>query len=100
MFFRRTRLNWYDLVFVGLAFVVVYPDKVAEWLTEHMGIEPGWLPVILIEGAAIALIALATILLMPHHPRLEWWHPAFHVGIVAGVRALHALVTSWFGFGD
>jgi len=100
MAFRRGRIHWYDIVLLGLAAAIVYPDKILEWLSEHTGRALGWLHLILIEAAAITLMVVAMVLLMPVYPKLEWWHPLLYIGILALFRTIMWCVTQMFGFDD
>jgi hypothetical protein len=100
MLFRRARIHWYDLVFIGLAAAIVYPDRILEWLSEQTGRAWGLLHLILVEAIAIGLMIAAMILLMPIYPRLEWWHPLFHVGMLAGIRTLMWCLSRMIGFDD
>lgn len=97
---RRGGLHWYELIFLGLAAAMVYPDKILEWMSARTGRALGWGHLILIEVVAVVLAVVAVVLLMPMYPRLEWWHPLLCVGLLAMIRAITALVTSFFGFGD
>ena len=100
MAFRRGRINWYDIVLIGLAAAIVYPDRILEWLSERTGRALGWLHLILIEVVAIMLMVVVMVLLMPVYPKLEWWHPMFYVGSLALIRFIMWLVTQMFGFDD
>jgi hypothetical protein len=100
MAIRRGRIHWYDIVLFGLAAAIVYPDKILEWLSERTGRALGWLHLILIEVIAIVLMIVAMVLLMPVYPKLEWWHPALYVGMLAAVRAVMWCVSQMFGFDD
>ena len=100
MAFRRGRIHWYDIILIGLAAAIVYPDKILEWVSERTGRALGWLHLILIEVVAIILMIVAMVLLMPLYPKLAWWHPMLYVGLLAMVRVIMAFVTSLFGFDD
>ncbi len=93
-------MNWYDIIIGGLAAVIVYPDKVLDWIGERTDREFGWPYVVLLEAVAIALMFVAMALLMPAYPRLEWWNPLLFVGILATIRAITWFVDEWFGFRD
>ncbi len=96
LFGRRGRLNWYDLVFLVLALVIVYPDTIREKISEAIDKPLGFRSILLLELLALSAMAFSTWLLMPHYPNLEWWHPAAWVGIVALFRALHAFLVGLF----
>lgn len=91
---------WYDFVLIGIAALIVYPDKVLEWAGERTGRSFGWLHLILLEVIAIALMIGATLWLMPMYPKLEWWRPLLFVGMVAAFRVVLWAVTRMFGFDD
>jgi hypothetical protein len=100
MRFGRGRWHWYDIIIVGLAAVIVYPDKIMEWLSECTGWKLGWLQLILIEVVAIVLMVIAMALLMPAYPKLEWWYPMLFVGLLIAFRAVSWLINQMFGFDD
>lgn len=100
MALRRTDLHWYDAIFLGLAAAIVYPDWILEWLRARTGRTLGWVHLILIEVVAVVLAVVAVVFLMPLYPKLEWWHPLLTVGLLAMIRAITALVTSFLGFND
>ena len=100
MRFGRSRWNWYDIVLIGLAAVIVYPDKVLDWLAERVGRELGWFHLILIEVVAAALMTITMVLLMPVYPNLAWWYPVFAVFAIATFRFIGWLIKQTFGFED
>ena len=100
MAFRRGRIDWYDVIFITLAAAIVYPDKFLEWLSERTGWALGWLHVVLIEVGAIGLMVVAMVWLMPLYPKLEWWYPVLHIGALAMIRIITAILVSLFGFDD
>lgn len=100
MRFGRGRWHWYDILLVGLAAMIVYPDKVLEWLGERTGRELGWLHLILIEFVAIGLMVIAMILLMPVYARLEWWYPIIFVGLLTVLRTVMWSIKQMFDFDD
>ena len=99
MRFGRGR-HWYDLVIVALAAVIVYPDKVLDWIGERTGRFFGWRHVVLVELIAVALMFATMALLMPAYPRLQWWDPLLFVGVLGLLRAIMWCVTKFFGFDD
>lgn len=100
MAFRRIDIHWYDVIFLGLAAAIVYPDWILEWVRARTGRALGWVHLILIEVVAVVLAIVAVVLLMPLYPKLEWWHPLLTVGLLAMIRGITALVTAMLGFDD
>ena len=100
MRFRHTRADWYDFLLLGLAAVVVYPDKVAEWIAEWTGWSLGVRHLIYVEIVALGLIVLAMSLLMPAYPNLHWWQPLVWIGFLGVVRLIVRLFTGFLGFGN
>ena len=98
MRYARGRLHWYDLVIGGLAAVIVYPDKVLDWIGDRTGRAFNWWHVLLLEGVAVALMFVAMSLLMPVYPRLNWWHPLLFTVSLAVFRFIMWCVTRLFGF--
>lgn len=97
---RRGRIHWYDLVFFALAAVVVYPDKVLDWIGGKTGRAFGWVHLVLLEVVAIAAIATAVSVLMPIYPKLQWWMPLVDVGLLAVFRAISWILVEMFGLGE
>jgi len=100
MRFGRGRWHWYDIIIVGLAAVIVYPDKVLDWIGERTGRVFGWRHVVLIEVVAVALMVVSMALLMPAYPRLDWWYPLLFVGMLALLRGIMWFIAELFGFRD
>jgi hypothetical protein len=100
MRFGPSRWRWYDLLILGLAAAMVYPDKVVEWIGERTGKAVGWLHIVLFEILAITLMIVAMTLLMPAYPRLEWWYPLVFVGVIGMLRVALLFVRSLFGVDD
>lgn len=96
----RSSWNWYDFLIVGLAAVMVYPDKLLDWLGERTGRVFGWRHVALLEILAIgSMVALMTFLLSAY-PNLSWWKPLLAVSALAAVRVLHWVVGRLLGLND
>jgi hypothetical protein len=98
--FGRARWHWYDIIIVGLAAAIVYPDKVLDWVGERTGKAFGWRHIIWLEVIAIGLMIFAMTLLMPIYPRLEWWYPLLLVGAFALLRGIMWVLLEMFGFHD
>ncbi|MBN9690472.1 MAG: hypothetical protein J0M24_09540 [Verrucomicrobia bacterium] len=96
----RGYLEWYEVLLLGLAAVVVYPDKVLEWIGEWTGWSLGFRHLIYLEMVALGLIVLAMSLLMPAYPQLAWWKPILMIGFLGVVRLIVSWVTSFLGFGN
>lgn len=92
--------EWYDFMLIGLAALIVYPDKILEWLSTCTGRALGWGHLILIEVVAIVLMIAVMLWLLPLYPKLEWWRPLLFVGMVAAFRLILWLITNLFGFDD
>lgn len=96
----RARIHWYDIIVLPLAAAIVYPDVVLDWLSEMTGKILGWWHLLAVELAAIGLMIVAMVLLMPVYPKLDWWYPLLMVGLIAAVRFGVWLVTRLFDFDD
>ena len=99
MRFVRASWHWYDLIFVGLAVLIVYPEKFLDWISDRTGREFGWLHIVLLEIIAVGFIIFAMALLMPAYPKLVWWYPLLLIGALALVRGIRWFVIELFGFG-
>jgi len=95
-FFNRGFVKWYDLIFLLLSFLIVYPDVAMEKVSEIFGIiiHPVW--VVLLELVAIGVLISVTFLLMANYPSLTWWHPLVVVGFLAFIRLMQSLVSRFF----
>jgi hypothetical protein len=96
----RGRWYWYDIIFVGLAVVIVFPDKVLGWISDRTGREFGLWHIVWLEIIAVGLIVIAMTLLMPVCPRLNWWYPFLSIGAFVLVRGIRWLVIEMLGFHD
>lgn len=100
MRYRRGTLHWYDLAFLLMAFLVVYPDTVLTWLSEKVGKPWGWWHLIAYEVVMLGGVALLTFLLMQSYPKLDWWKPLAVIGALAFFRWLMWMVSRFFNFDD
>jgi len=87
-------------LFLILALAIVYPDKFLDWLSERTGRLWDLRHLAAFEMLAIGTTIGAMLLLMPHYPKLHWWHPALFVGMIAVFRLLHWFVIKLFGLDD
>lgn len=100
MRFGRGRWHWYDIIIVGLAAVIVYPDKVLDWIGERTGRVFGWRHVLLLEMIAVSLMVVSMALLMPAYPQLGWFHPLLFIGALTLCRVILWFIAELFGFRD
>lgn len=91
MGFRRSFWHWYNLIFLGLAFVIVFPREVLEWIGDRTNRIYGLRHVVLLEVVAVSLMVGMTKLLMPMYPQLHWWQPLVFIGALGVLRAI-----KWF----
>jgi hypothetical protein len=96
----RGNLHWYDLVIIGIAAAIVYPDKVLDWIGDRTGWSFKWPHVLLVVLIAAAAMWLAMLCLMPLYPRLHWWQPLLSTGMLTIFRLLMALVVEIVGLKD
>lgn len=80
--------------------MIVYPDKVLEWIGERTGRGFGLRHVVYVVVVAITLMFIVMTLLMPVYPKLQWWYPLLSVGVLGVCRFIMSIVTSMFGFDD
>src|SRR4051812_43879095 len=100
MAFGRSRIAWYDILLIGLAAAIVYPDKCLDWIGERTGRAFGLRHVVFLQVVAFGLLIIAMILLMPVYPKLHWWHPLVFVGMLGLFRVIARFITALFGFED
>ncbi|MBI5773287.1 MAG: hypothetical protein HZA89_06035 [Verrucomicrobia bacterium] len=94
------RLSWYDLIIFGLSIMIVFPDKVLNWIGERTGKAFGWWHIVLLEIIAVGLLIIAMTLLMPIYPKLYWWYPLLCIGVSGVIRMLMWFISEMFGFDD
>lgn len=92
MTFGRSRLHWYDLIMVGLAVAVVYPDRVLVWLGQARGRPFEKWHIIVFEPVVISVMIVAMALLRPICPSMDWVDILIYVGAIGLVRFIY-----WFG---
>ena len=92
MTFGRSRLHWYDLIMVGLAAAVVYPDQVLIWIGQVRGRPFEKWHIILFEPVAIGVRIVTMALLRPIFPSKNWVDILIYVGAIGLVRFIY-----WFG---
>ena len=97
---RRGEIHGYDIALLAIAAVIVYPDRVVEWLSEAQGRVLGIRTLIAVEAAGIIGMLLAMAVLIPLYPQLAWWHPLVYVGILASIRLGLWCVRRLFGFDE
>jgi hypothetical protein len=98
--FRRGSIHWYDIIIAGLAGVIVYPDKVLDWVGERTGRVFGLRHVVYVEVIAIGLLLIVTTLWIPVYSDLPWWYPLAFVGFFGLLRFMTSIVAGMFGIGD
>lgn len=92
MTFGRSRLHWYDLIMVGLAVAVVYPDQVLIWIGRARGRPFEKWHILLFEPVAVGVMIAAMALLRPIFPSMDWIDIFIYVGAIGFVRFIY-----WFG---
>lgn len=90
----------HNYIILGLAAVIVYPDKVLDWIGEHTGRVFGWWYIVLLVVVSIGLMFIVTPLLLREYPSLKWWLPLLYVGIWGLVRIVVWFLTDLFGSRD
>ena len=100
-FRRGTRqIHLYDFVFLAVAGAIVFPDKVLEWVSDRTGKIFGWWHLIALDLLAVGTMIVATVILLPVYPKLNWWEPLIFVGVLAATRLGVWLAVKLFGFDD
>ena len=100
LFATMRHVDPYNIAFVFLAAVIVYPEIVAQGLYELTGRAFGWRCLVLSEVLAIGALVGATLLFMHSYPELRWWYPLLIVGLGVALRLGTSLATRLFGFDD
>ena len=94
------RLNWYDVPFIAVATVIVFPDRILDWIGEHTGRVFTLRHIIWLEVLAIGSMMILTTLLAPHYPKIQEWYPLAIVGIMVVFRLIWSLLVGMFGADD
>jgi hypothetical protein len=81
------RLNWYNLIMIGLALAIIYPDQVLFWINHQTGRAFTSKVIILLEATAIILMAVAINMFMPIYPtKVAWSDMPIYIGVASCVR--------------
>ena len=96
----RSSWNWYDFFIFALAAIVVYPDKLLDWLGERTGQVFGWRHVALLKVFAIGSMIALMMLLLSADPSLRWWQPLIAVSALAVVRGIQWVAGRLLGLND
>lgn len=78
------RMPWYGWMFLGLAFVIIFPDEALE--NVRLGFT--WRNLIWLEIIFIGIILVAMIVLKRYYPNLRWFYPLAPLGFVAAIRCI------------
>ena len=97
---RFRRGEWYGWIFFFLAIAVIYGDKLLDWVSDGTGWVWRLWHFVVFEVFAISVIILALVLLMPHYPKLQWWHPMTYMAMLGFFRLIHWLLVRLFGLKD
>ena len=100
MRFGFSRWHWYDFPFLGLAFLLVYPDQALDWFGQKTGRLFGLRHVILLMVTSALAQLLCVALLRDAYPRVDWYYPLIFIGALAAIRAIAALVNAIFNLND
>jgi hypothetical protein len=76
--------TWYAWMFLGLAFVVIFPDE----LLENIRLTFTWRHLIWLEGICLGIIVVAVIVLKQFYPEFRWFFPLIPVGVLALIRGI------------
>jgi hypothetical protein len=90
------RLNGYNLIMIGLASAMVYPDYVLFWINQKTGRKFSATFVVLLEVVAVALMAVAIKVFMPIYPMVEWSDIWLYIGVLCGVRIFYWICETLF----
>ena len=82
-------VQWQNLVLLGLASAIVYPDQLLLWIGQQTGRKFEVWAIIVVEMVAVPLIAIATKLLMTFYPAIDWWDMLICLGTVGLLRIIY-----------
>lgn len=80
--YHRYRPHWYDFVLFPLALVIVYPDRILEWVSARRGKVCGWGCRIGLELVAVSLMVGGTFFLKGAYPKMDWFPPVLLVAFL------------------
>jgi len=81
-------VSWYGWIFLGFAFLIIFPDEALDNIGERTGWAFDWRHVVWLETILIGLIIVAMILLKQVYPELRWFLPLIAIGFVAFIRGI------------
>jgi hypothetical protein len=94
----RQKEDWFDIVVIlPLAALIVFPDKILQWVADRTGREFGWRHVVLIEVVAIGSLGVLMDVFVDLYP-VERWRPLYVVGAFGMLRVVILFVEDLFGF--
>jgi hypothetical protein len=76
--------SWYGWMFLGLAFVVIFPDE----FLENIRLPLTWRYLIWLEAILISIVVGAVIVLKHYYTDLRWFFPLIPFGVVAVFRVI------------
>lgn len=82
-------LQWQNLILLGLAYTIIYPDRLLLWLGSQMKRTFVAGTVIVVEIVAVPLMAIVTRLLMTFYAAIDWSDMLICIGAVGLVRIIY-----------
>ena len=87
-------------VFVVCGFVIVYPDRMLDWLSGRTGKVYGFRHIVYIEACGVPVLCVFHWITISTTSRISEWAPLLAVGFVATFRVLAWMITELLGFGE
>jgi hypothetical protein len=81
-------VSWYGWMFLGFAFLIIFPDEALDGIGERTGWAFDRRDVIWFEVILIGLSIVAMILLKRFYPELRWFLPLIAIGFVTLIRGV------------
>ena len=95
----RRPIHWHDVAFVPLAAIVVYPDRVLDWIGARTGRHFTWVHVVLLIVVTLLVMVALDLFLLRICPRFDWWMPILVTGLMGVFRAACRVVEGMFSDG-
>ena len=94
----RHHWHWYEIVILAMAWVIVFPDKLLNFISQHTNRSFDSRHLLILEVPVLVLMVIFMTLIMPVYPSLQWWFPVFLVAVLAMIRGIGKIVQAIFGF--
>ena len=97
-YFRHRRVDWQELVLLGLCALVAFPDVILNWIGQRWDIQIPWWAVIPYECVALSAVGVGLHYLSASLPELTLTSAAVYCGTLILLRCVHYGLIRLFSF--